>query len=81
MLTNDEMKAGRFLKIHKGRKRFNAIQSHLASGGSVLVGTATKSTKFQPKHSDMIRIGKSGSVYVQRGKSWDCIDFAGVAMI
>jgi hypothetical protein len=80
-MSNDEMKAGRFLKLSEGRKMYNAIISHLQSGGSVLICTYTKATKFTAKHTNMFKLGKSGSVYMQRGKNWDCIDYVGVKYV
>ena len=81
MLTNDQMTPRRYEKLAKGRKAFSNINSHLEAGGSVLICTYTKATKYQPKHIDMFKLGKSGSLYVQRGKNCDCIDFCGIKLI
>lgn len=81
MLTNDQMKQGRFEKLAKGKKLYNAITNHLNNDGTVLICTYTKATKYQQKHINMFKLGKSGSVYVQRGKNWDCIDFVGIKLI
>jgi hypothetical protein len=78
MMTNDEMKAGRYLKLHQGRQKFAKLQAHLAAGGSFYICTSYRATKVSPKHTDMIRLGKSGSIYVQRGKAWDCIDYCAI---
>ncbi len=81
MLTNDQMKQGRFEKLATGKKLYNAITNHLNNDGTVLICTYTKATKYQQKHINMFKLGKSGSVYVQRGKNWDCIDFVGIKLI
>ena len=81
VLNNSEMKKGRILKIYNGKKRFNTIDQHLKNGGSILICTYTRATKYTPKHREMFMLGKSGSVYVQRGKNWDSIDFCGIKLI
>jgi len=81
MLTNDKMIKGRFAKLYHGKKMYNDIVNHLNNNGNVLLCTYTKVTKYQSKHSNMFKLGKSGSVYVQRGKNWDCIDYAGIKLI
>jgi hypothetical protein len=77
-MTNDQMKAGRFLKIHKGRRMFRFITANLNAGNSILVRTYTKATRYKAKHVDMFRLAKNGDVFVQRGKSWDCINGCGI---
>ena len=79
-MTNDEMKPGRFLRLQKGKRIFSSIINHLNNGGSVLICTYTKATKITQKHISMIRMGKSGSVYVQSGKNWNCIDYCGIKL-
>lgn len=75
MLTNEQMVAGRFAKLAKGRKLVRKMNETWDRGGFVRIGTATRYMDLQPKHRDMIRLGKSGSVYMARGKNFDCIDF------
>ena len=75
MLTNDQMKPLRFAKLARGRKLFGRMQACWDDGGFVRIGTATRWTDYKPKHRDMVKLGKSGSLYMQRGKNWDCIDF------
>lgn len=72
-MTNDQMKAGRFLALHKARRMFRFIISNLEAGNSVSVTTYTKSVNYKPKHIAMFKI-VGRDVYVQRGKSWDCIN-------
>jgi hypothetical protein len=74
-MTNDEMKAGRFLKLAKGRKLMARMNAAWDRNGIVRIGTATRYTDFKAKHRDMIRLTKSGSIYTQSGKSWLCADF------
>lgn len=72
-MTNEQMKPGRFLALHKARRMFRFIVRNLEAGNSVSVTTYTKSTNYKAKHKDMFKIvGKD--VFVQRGKSWDCIN-------
>jgi hypothetical protein len=55
---------------------FNKIKETLAQkNGVVQVTTYLRSTVYKHKHADMFRQGKSGSIYVQRGRNWDCIDY------
>lgn len=75
MLSNDQMVAGRFAKLAKGRKLLRKMHATWDAGGLVRIGTATRYTDLKPKHRDMVRLGKSGSLYMQRGKAWDCIDY------
>ncbi len=73
MLTNDQMKAGRFHRWAKARKRIAWIKAHLYEGHTVQLTTYTKYTRYTIKHVDMSKATPSGA-YVRRGKSWDCID-------
>lgn len=73
MLTNDQMKAGRFIRFHKARKLVKAINAHLEAGRTVQFTTYTTALRLTRKHIGMLKATKSG-VYVQRGKSWDCVD-------
>jgi hypothetical protein len=72
-MTNAQMTAGRFLALHKARRMFRFIVSNLEAGNSVSLTTYTRSTNYKAKHKEMFKIvGKD--VFVQRGKSWDCIN-------
>jgi hypothetical protein len=76
MLTNSEMREGRYLKLPKGRKLYRRMQSCWDAGGIVRIGTATRYSDFKATHRDQVKIGPSGSLYMTlRGKRWDCIDF------
>jgi ABC-type transport system involved in cytochrome c biogenesis ATPase subunit len=55
-------------------KLFADIQQHLAKGGSVLVATHYKTKLLRPQHQDRIKLVR-GSIYIARGKQWDCADY------
>lgn len=72
MLTNEEMKSGRFLAIQKNRNVSRAAISALENGGTVVITTYTKSTIFRAKNAGMLKMGaKTGRLYIQHGKHWD----------
>lgn len=71
--TNEAMKAGRFLRWQKARKRVAFIETHLAAGRMIQLTTYTHCRRYTKKHLGMFRATKTGA-YVQRGKHWDCID-------
>lgn len=73
MIKNSEMIAGRFAKLAKGRKLMARIARCWDNGGFVRVGTYTRYTDYKAKHRDMFKMSKSGEIYVQRGKRWDCV--------
>lgn len=79
-MTNEQMIAGRFLALHKARRRFNFIVRNLAAGNKVQLTTHTRSVVYKPVHVEMFKI-KGKDVFVQRGKSWDCINFTNVRAI
>jgi hypothetical protein len=77
-LTNEQMIAGRFAKLARGRKLFAKMNATWDRGGFVRIGTATRYTDLKPKHRELIVLGKSGSLYMRRGRQGqhlDCIDF------
>lgn len=74
-ITNDQMKAGRFAKLARGRRLMSRMNDCWNRGGFVRVGTCTRYTDYKAKHRGLVYMGKSGSLYVKRGKSSDCIDF------
>lgn len=71
-MSNTQMKDGRFQQWAQNRAQLRWIQSELQSGKTIVVATYTKATQFTAKHVTMFKATKSG-LYVQRGKSWDCI--------
>lgn len=74
MLTNEQMKAGRFLRLQKGKRKLEWIKSQMAAGRTIYVITQTRVTKVAPKHSELFRMDRRGSLYLNR----DCIDFCGL---
>ena len=73
-LTNSQMIAGRFHRYARARKHVAWIKAQLAAGRIVQLTTYTKAMGYDARHADMFRATKAGA-FVQRGKSWDCIDF------
>lgn len=78
MITNEQMKAGRFLRWHTARRKVAFIRNHLSEGRTIYISTATRITKVSAKHADMFKATKSGA-YIQRGRNWDCIDFCKIS--
>lgn len=72
-MTNDSMKAGRFLRWHRARKLVGNINAALESGAIVQLTTHTRATRYTRKHLGWFKATRSGA-YVQSGKRWDCID-------
>jgi hypothetical protein len=58
-----------------GRAPF--IQEHLAAGRNVYIQTCTRATKLSRKHAEAK--GAGNSIYLQRGKHWDCIDYCKIS--
>lgn len=77
-MTNEQMKAGRFAKLAKGRRILRRMNACWDAGGFVRVGTCTRYTDYKAKHRDMVSMGKSGSLYVKAGKGANCIDFCSI---
>ena len=74
-LTNEQMVPNRFAKLARGRKIMGKMNQIWDAGGFVRIGTATRYSDLQAKHRELIWMGKSGSLYMRRGKGSDCIDF------
>lgn len=72
MLTNAQMKAGRFLRWHKARKSEAWIKARLAEGCTVMISSYTKATKLTAKHAWAISSDRVG-VYLQSGKRFNDI--------
>lgn len=72
-MLNSKMTEGRFLRWHKARQRVAWINSHLEAGHTVMLCTYLKAWKYNKRHLGMFKATRTGA-YVQRGKSWDCID-------
>jgi hypothetical protein len=76
MLKNSDMIKGRFAKLAKGRKLMARMNACWNAGGFVRIGTYTRYTDYKTKHREMVKMGKSGDIYTQRGKHWDCASFS-----
>lgn len=70
MLTNAQMKEGRFLKLQRGKRTMAALNAIWDNGGAVVLCTYTKAAVFKAKNRDMVKMLKSGEVVVQSGKNW-----------
>jgi hypothetical protein len=77
MLTNEQMIPNRVKRFADARRRIRFITDQLALGRTVMLCTHLKVTQYTKKHIGMFRATKTGA-YVQRGKSWDCIDYVSV---
>lgn len=76
MLTNSQMKAGRFAKLAKGRRLMRLMNECWdTKGGFVRVGTYLKYMDLRASHRDLVSMTRSGSVMLQRGKRSECLDF------
>ena len=53
------------------------IQETLKSGLRVQVSTHLRSTVYDERHAGMFK-ASGRSLYVQRGKNWDCIDYCSI---
>lgn len=76
-INNSEMKSNRFGAWAENRKMVNRIVCHLTAGGAVQICTSLKATVYTAKNADMFKATKGGA-FVQRGKSWDCINYCGI---
>jgi hypothetical protein len=55
------------------RPTADALNSHLASGGVIIIATYAKATEYAAKHAGMFEEGKDGCLYVRRGKGRICL--------
>jgi hypothetical protein len=78
-MNNSHMRPNRFFQWQQYKKRFAEIQAHLGKGGSVLIPTCTKATLYRPKHAGMFKVTRSG-LFVQRGKSFECLNFSAIRL-
>lgn len=77
MLTNEQMTANRYGRWARARKTLSMIQDTLRCGGYVVVATMTRAWQYDARSIDSFKATRS-SVYVRRGKQWDCIDYCGI---
>jgi len=63
-------------------EKLNKILAHINDGGTVYIGTQIRMSKIDSKvvksweksGYDLFKVGKSGSLYLARGKNYDCVD-------
>lgn len=77
-MTNDQMKANRYLTWANARRKLAWVKARLAEGRTVAVTTYTKQTRYKPQHADMFVARKNG-LFVQRGKSFVCLNFSHIS--
>jgi hypothetical protein len=64
------------------QKMFDDMMAHFAVGGRVMISTYLKHTLAAPKHAKMFKVaGKRPSLFMQRGKNWDCIDYCAIRFV
>lgn len=80
LLSNEQMVRNRFGRWARARRLVRTIQDALSADGSVVIATYTKATQYDRRHVAMFKATPTGA-YVQRGKRWDCIDFAGISIV
>ena len=81
MLTNEQMKANRFLVWHKARKQYASIMQALKAGKRIMTASTTRPVIYDARHVDMFRCGKT-ACYVRRGRNnWDSLEFTKLKVI
>lgn len=75
LLTNQQMIAGRFLRLAKGKKRLMKMHATWEAGGFVRVGNHLRYSDYYAKHKDYIVMDKEGSLYDVSRKKAVCLDF------
>lgn len=76
MASNSWMVPNRFLKLQRARRLYAFIASNFGAGRFVVVSTHLRSTTY--RSLDWFKL-QGASVYVRRGRSWDCIDFSSIS--
>lgn len=79
-MGNSQMIAGRFLRWHKARQKVAWMAARIAEGRTVLITTHLRQVRLTAKHAAMIKATKTGA-YVQRGKTWNCIDYCKISAV
>jgi hypothetical protein len=74
-MTNEQMKAGRFYRWHNYRKMIANIQATLAADGIIQIVGYGRVIQADKRHVSMFKADRTGA-YIQRGKSWDCLNFS-----
>ena len=65
-----------------GTKKLEWIKERLSDGMTVYLQTALQATKVTKKNFDnfeefggMFKTDSNDSLYIRRGKNWDCVDY------
>jgi hypothetical protein len=77
-MSNENMKANRFLRMYENKKLYNGIIAEIAKGLSIQITTYTQSKIYSK--AEQFKLGKTG-VYAQRGKNWDCINGSSIRSV
>ena len=77
-MSIDEMKPDRFGRMYHAKRLYKYILSALQQGKRIQVTTYTQSRIYSSE--SQFKAGKY-SVYVKRGKNWDCINLCSVMAI
>ena len=64
--------------------KLNKILAFIESGGTIIISTHLKHIevtakalrKFEKAGTQLFKTDSTGSLYIARGKAWDCIDHA-----
>ena len=73
-MSNEEMKAGRFLRWADARRKLAWIVGQISAGRTVLLVSGMSATKLTAKHLEQIKATRSG-LYVKHGSKWLCYNF------
>ena len=76
MLTNEQMKPGRYGRWAESKKLVNKIQDTLSRGGYVVMATHTKARQYDRRHVDMFKATPTGAYVLNRTKL-ECINYCG----
>jgi hypothetical protein len=61
----------------EARPTAEMLNTHLEDGGRVQVSTYARSVIYSARNAGMFKEGRDGNLYVQRGRSFDCLSFGG----
>lgn len=64
--------------MNTATRKLAFIHEHLAAGRTIYIATALKAWKLSKKHAAMVKVSGE-SIYLQRGKNWDCIDYCQIS--
>lgn len=78
MLSNQQMKAGRFLRRQEGKRKLAWINEQFAKGLTVSIHSQTRVWVLHSKHAELVTIDAAGALFLQSGKSKFCVDYCGI---